>query len=70
VAEKFLGEIEMEDEVRKSCCDMVQTFHSQTAASSVKFKNQLKRNYYVTPTSYLELISTFKLLLGIKRNEI
>lgn len=27
VAEKFLGEIEMEDEVRVNCCKMVQQFH-------------------------------------------
>jgi len=32
--------------------------------------NNLKRHYYVTPTSYLELISTFKKLLGDKREEI
>lgn len=28
------------------------------------------RVYYVTPTSYLELISTFKMLLASKRKEI
>lgn len=30
----------------------------------------LRRHNYVTPTSYLELIMTFKTLLGLKRNEI
>jgi dynein heavy chain len=49
---------------------MVQTFHTDTAKSALKFKTQLKRHYYVTPTSYLELISTFKLLLANKRDEI
>lgn len=49
---------------------MVQKFHSDTFSASVRFKNFEKRNYYVTPTSYLELINTFKLLLGIKRQEI
>jgi hypothetical protein len=31
---------------------------------------QLGRYYYVTPTSYLELISTFKSLLSTKRNAV
>jgi dynein heavy chain len=30
----------------------------------------LKRIYYVTPTSYLELINTFKNLLDVKRKEV
>jgi dynein heavy chain, axonemal len=70
VAEKFLGEIEMEEEIRANCCQMVQQFHQDTEQSSRKFKSQLKRHYYVTPTSYLELIGTFKVLLASKRAEI
>jgi len=31
---------------------------------------ELQRHNYVTPTSYLELISTFKTLLGKKRSEV
>lgn len=34
------------------------------------FMDQLRRHNYVTPTSYLELIMTFKSLLGVKRDEI
>jgi dynein heavy chain len=30
----------------------------------------MKRNYYVTPTSYIELITTFKKLLDEKRKEV
>lgn len=30
----------------------------------------MRRHNYVTPTSYLELIRTFKKLLGLKRNEL
>ena len=35
-----------------------------------RFKSELGRHNYVTPTSYLELISSFKTLLGNKRNEV
>jgi hypothetical protein len=38
---------------------MVQQFHTSTEESAKKFKEQLGRIYYVTPTSYLELISCF-----------
>lgn len=34
------------------------------------FYDSLRRRNYVTPTSYLELIMTFKKLLDIKRQEI
>ena len=37
---------------------------------SEKFYNVLRRHNYVTPTSYLELILTFKQLLEVKRSEI
>ncbi len=36
----------------------------------VRYYNVLRRRNYVTPTSYLELILTFKKLLGEKRDEI
>ena len=49
---------------------MVQTFHTTTQAAATKFHNELRRVYYVTPTSYLELINTFKTLLDIKRKEV
>jgi dynein heavy chain len=35
-----------------------------------KFYNLLKRKYYVTPTSYLEMIIIFKSLLEEKRKEV
>ena len=35
-----------------------------------RFSTERNRHNYVTPTSYLELISSFKTLLGKKRGEI
>ena len=49
---------------------MVQTFHTTTQTAAARFESQLGRIYYVTPTSYLELINTFKSLLGEKRFEV
>ena len=52
------------------CVEMVQVFHTSTQTSATKFLKEQKRNYYVTPTSYLELINSFKRLLAIKRSEV
>eukprot|EP00438_Fugacium_kawagutii_P006796 Skav218524 [mRNA] locus=scaffold2478:249717:253493:- [translate_table: standard] len=59
----------MEEAVRASCVEMCSIFHSQTTELAVEFKNSLKRIYYATPTSFLELIQTFKTLLGGKRKQ-
>lgn len=60
----------MDDGVRQSCVQMVQTFHTTTEKARVSFFEELGRVYYVTPTSYLELINTFKSLLDEKRKEV
>lgn len=60
----------MEDSVRDSCSLMVQEFHTTTQTAAARFESELRRVYYVTPTSYLELINTFKSLLAIKRKDV
>jgi dynein heavy chain len=70
VAEEFLQEVTMDEDVRIACTEMVQLFHTTTFSMSKRFLTELKRNYYVTPTSFLELIQTFKQLLGEKRKEV
>ena len=70
VAKRFLGDVEMDASVRNSCVKLVQMFHESTAQAAVRFKEELRRHYYVTPTSYLELITTFKTILKEKREEV
>uniref|UniRef100_A0A8C2U835 Dynein axonemal heavy chain 3 n=1 Tax=Coturnix japonica TaxID=93934 RepID=A0A8C2U835_COTJA len=57
VANKFLEDVELEDDIRKE-------------ELSVSYYSTLRRHNYVTPTSYLELILTFKTLLISKRQEV
>ena len=57
----------MSSTVRGGCVTMCQEFHTGTRDLSTRFLNELKRHNYVTPTSYLELISTFKVLLEKKQ---
>ncbi|KAI4897350.1 hypothetical protein NFI96_018346 [Prochilodus magdalenae] len=70
VASRFLEDIEMTDDARSGCIDMCQSFHTSTINLSACFLNELQRYNYVTPTSYLELISTFKVLLERRRTEV
>lgn len=46
------------------------TVHQSVEEASKQFYNQLRRYFYVTPTSYLELLSTFKSVLVAKREEV
>ncbi|XP_066541990.1 dynein axonemal heavy chain 7 isoform X2 [Hoplias malabaricus] len=70
VASRFLEDIDMTDQARAGCIDMCQSFHTSTINLSARFLTELQRYNYVTPTSYLELISTFKVLLERKRTEV
>ncbi|KAH6601980.1 hypothetical protein BASA61_001578 [Batrachochytrium salamandrivorans] len=70
VATKFLEDVELTDHVRASVVTMCKGFHTDTRVLSAKFFNELRRHNYVTPTSYLELIQTYKQLLTSKRTEV
>lgn len=67
VAKRFLEDVELEEEERAGCVRMCKSFHQSTRQLSEKFRANLGRHNYVTPTSYLELISTYKTLLAKKR---
>jgi len=44
--------------------------HSSVTDKSVEYKEELRRHNYVTPTSYLELLSVFKFLLAEIREKV
>jgi dynein heavy chain len=56
--------------VKDGVVDMCVAAQLKVTALSTRFATELKRYYYVTPTSYLELIQTFSNLIGSKRKEI
>lgn len=67
VAQRFLDDVEMEDTIKDGCVEMCKEFHQTTRKLSERYLATLQRHNYVTPTSYLELISTYKTLLSMKR---
>merc|ERR1719191_2100063 len=70
VAQKFLSTIEMPDERREKCVEMCQLFHTSTFELAEKMMSALKRRFYVTPTAFLELINTFKALIGKQQKAV
>jgi len=70
VAQRFLEEVEMPDDLRQSCVGMCQTFHESTRSLSARFQSEVRRVNYVTPTSYLGLINTYKELLATRRKAV
>jgi len=71
VASQFLKDIAMDsDAVRDSTLDMCMQFHVDVRHLAEKFLANLGRYNYVTPTSYLELIGTYRRLLNEKRDEV
>merc|ERR1719506_800825 len=64
VAQRFLATIDMPEDRREKCVEMCQLFHTSTFALAEKMFSALKRRFYVTPTAFLELINTFKNLIG------
>lgn len=69
VAVDFLHEVEMQDKTREACIDLCMYFHRHVEQLAKRYKEELGRHYYITPTSYLELMTTFKVLLSQKRQE-
>ncbi|XXQ30104.1 AAA+ ATPase domain-containing protein [Plasmodiophora brassicae] len=50
--------------------NMFVAIHQSVERNSIAYAELLRRHNYVTPTSYLEVLSTFKRILAIKRKEV
>ena len=70
VANHFLIDIDLAEDIKHGVVDICVDMQKRVSEMSVDFLQSLRRHYYVTPTSYLELISTFKKLLSKKRTSV
>ncbi|KAG1961895.1 dynein heavy chain 12, axonemal [Pimephales promelas] len=70
VANKFLETLELSDLERQEVVPICKTFHTSAIDLSHRFLSELGRHNYVTPTSYLELIAAFRILLTQKRDTV
>ena len=62
------AELEIEP-VMDSLVEMFKKIHKSVEVISIKYVQELRRYNYVTPTSYLELLNLFKMILRKKKAE-
>ncbi|CAJ1411101.1 unnamed protein product [Effrenium voratum] len=70
VAHHFLGKIGMPDQVLTGVVNICVAMQKSVFELAERFQKEVQRYYYVTPTSYLELINAFKGLLASKQEEV
>jgi len=71
VATIFLNDIELpSDELREAIALHMAEVHLSISDANIDFLQMERRYNYTTPTSYLELINFYKILVDKKRNRI
>ncbi|XP_072152186.1 dynein axonemal heavy chain 3 isoform X4 [Bemisia tabaci] len=70
VAQKLLSDSQLSEQQHGQCALISKEFHLSVVDAAKRFHDLTKRPIYITPTSYLELIKTFRSLHGMKVDEI
>uniref|UniRef100_A0A8C2ZK56 Dynein axonemal heavy chain 2 n=1 Tax=Cyclopterus lumpus TaxID=8103 RepID=A0A8C2ZK56_CYCLU len=72
VAERYLDGLELGslEGIQTKVASVFMTTHQSVAQVSQRMNLELRRNNYVTPTNYLELVSGYRKLLAEKRSEL
>lgn len=70
VATRFLSEMDLTDELRLSIRECFVAFHQDVRSLGIEYFAEARQQTYVTPTSYLGLLNSFKTMLKDKRSEL
>ncbi|XP_072525800.1 dynein axonemal heavy chain 6 [Salminus brasiliensis] len=71
VSQTFFQNVEFGSEEMKLCfSEMCVEIHMSVTDMAERFYSELRRRYYTTPTSYLELINLYLSMLGQKRQQL
>ncbi|KAL7841172.1 hypothetical protein SRHO_G00248630 [Serrasalmus rhombeus] len=71
VSQTFFQNVEFGSEKMKHCfSEMCVEIHMSVTDMAERFYAELRRRYYTTPTSYLELINLYLSMLGQKRQQL
>jgi dynein heavy chain len=66
----FIDTVDISPEKLVSLVEMFKIMHKSVEKISVKYAAELRRYNYVTPTSYLELLSMYKIVMKEKKTEV
>lgn len=73
MAEQFLKEVDdfnVSENILQGIVLVFQFMHASVVEASERYKQELSRHNYVTPTSYLELLSSFTELINKKKGSL
>ncbi|KAJ8000573.1 hypothetical protein DPEC_G00181790 [Dallia pectoralis] len=71
VSQTFFRNVEFgSEDLKASISEMCVEIHVSVEDMAEKFYSELRRRYYTTPTSYLELINLYLAMLGEKRQQL
>eukprot|EP00434_Breviolum_minutum_P002108 symbB.v1.2.001863.t2/scaffold77.1/size347087/34 len=70
VATHFLQKVDLSEGVFAGVVEICVQMQESVFGLTKRFRSEVQRHYYVTPTSYLELINSFKDVLASKREEV
>ncbi|KAJ3027001.1 UNVERIFIED_CONTAM: Dynein heavy chain 6, axonemal, partial [Siphonaria sp. JEL0065] len=71
VSKRFFEFVDLgSDEMREKISAMCVEIHASVGVMARRFYTELRRRYYTTPTSYLELINLYTAMLHEKRKEL
>ena len=70
VATEFLATVNAPEELKPRLAEMCVSMHSMVTDLSARYLAEARRHFYVTPTSYLELISSYKDLLTTQQKSV
>jgi len=70
VATHFLQKVDLAQDVFSGVVEICVRMQESVFELTDRFRREVQRHYYVTPTSYLELINSFKDVLASKRDDV
>mmetsp|Transcript_28815 Transcript_28815/g.26061 ORF Transcript_28815/g.26061 Transcript_28815/m.26061 type:complete len:311 (+) Transcript_28815:322-1254(+) len=70
VADSLLNEVELEESVKAGIIDICVDMQIRVRDLSTRYYQELRKYFYVTPTSYLELLATFNKLQNTRKQKI
>ncbi|CAF1149286.1 unnamed protein product [Adineta steineri] len=73
VSETYLNNmitLDADAKVVQGLVKLCQEIHQSAAVMTIKYRDEMSRHNYVTPTSYLELLNIFSKIFGKKKDEL